>query len=89
MLERRQAVVEHGIADVEGGLVESLGLQLVLHELEFGQEGLLATGGAVEECKQLPSDGSEHGQQEDDEQEDGDALVGLRLLHLAAIGGQA
>ena len=38
---------------------------------------LIAESGQCFRWEELPGDGCEHGQQEDDEQKDGDALVGL------------
>ena len=86
VLQRGEAVVEHVVGDVEFVVLEFHAAQLVVGKLNVVKLYAFATAAVVEAVAVVHHVIGRHDeQQDDDEQYHGDALVGLRLLHDAAI----
>ena len=86
VLQGRQTIVEHGIGDVQVAVLQLCLADLVVEHLKtrltlsFAQETVIEAVTIVEQIV-----GRYDGQQQQDEQYDGNRLVGLRLLHGPAI----
>ena len=86
VLQGGEAVVEHGVRHVQVAVFEFSLADVVVEHLEavlpllFAQEPVVEAVTVVEQIV-----GWHDGEQEEHEQDDGDGLVGLRLLHRAAV----
>ena len=86
MLQGGEAIVEHGVRHVQVTVFKFCLADVVVEHLEavlpllFAQEPVVETMAVVEQIV-----GGDDGEQHKHEQDDGNGLVGLRLLHRAAV----
>ena len=86
VLQGGEAVVEHGVRHVQVAVFEFCLADVVVEHLEavlpllFAQEPVVEAVAVVEQIISR-----DDGEQHEHEQDDGDGLVGLRLLHRAAV----
>ena len=85
VLQRGKTIVEHGIADVQGGLFLKGPSHLVVGKLQAVLLFLLATRSLAQRDNDLPHHDGKNHEEEQHQKDDGHLLVGLRLLHLAAV----
>ena len=90
MLKSRKAVVEHSIGYVQVAIVELCTAQIIVEQFQIGtallftHEPLVETVAIVQQviC-------GHYGYEQQNKQDDGDGLVGLRLLHGGAVFAQS
>ena len=89
MLQGRQTVVEHGIGHVQVRVFELGATQLVLRHLDIRLLQAFAPRAVVKPVAIVEHIVGRHNHhQQHQQQDDGNALVRLRLLHRAAVVGQ-
>ena len=89
VLKGRQAVVEHGVRDVQIAIVELSPAQFVVKQFQVGSALLLLHETLIESVAIVQQIIGRHdGNEQQYKQDDGDGLIGLRLLHGGAVFAQ-